>query len=171
MELSETDERIGVEIGEPPCPVKIVLSARPVNPWFWFPVNPDHFIAFVPAAPLVLKNGECYSYKLPIAPSFQKHVVPCPRNILPPGILARFAEVVAIEISLIPTFARSTLPVLGVKISCIRSEGWQLHPIDVPVKIRDIQSAFVGNSDPSLAGKGHGEVGIERFVGCHGNQC
>jgi hypothetical protein len=57
------------------------------------------------------------------------------------------------------------LPILGVEVRRVLRQSWQLDPVNIPIKISRVFRTFVGHSDSTSAGEGHGEIGIQGFVG------
>jgi len=92
------DERGGIEAGEAPGPAEIIFSARAVDSRLGLSVDPDHLVALIPAAPLVLEDRQRHSDEVAVPGGLQEDVVVRPRDVAPARIAAGFAEIVAVEV-------------------------------------------------------------------------
>src|SRR5580700_3818291 len=160
-ELDDSHRWSGVERPETPRPVEIILATGTVDSRSLFAVNEDHVVAFVPGSPLVVQYGHHHANKLPVSFSIQNDVIIGAQLVEPTRVLVSVGEVIAVEVAFVPPLARSTLPILGMKVCRVGRKRGQLHPVDVPVVIRNLFAALVRDGDSSMSAKWHGEVGVQ----------
>ena len=114
--LHQPDDRGRVEWRETPGTIEVIFSAGTVNPRFLFAVDPDHVVAFVPCSPLVVEDRQHHANELTLTFCIQNNVVVFTGFVKPAWIFACSGEIVAVDVSVVPTLAGCALPVLRVEV-------------------------------------------------------
>src|SRR5258708_7573061 len=115
-ELDDSDIWSGIQRTEAPRPVEIVFPSRPVDSGSILAVNENHVVAFVPGAPLVVQHRHDHPYELPVSLSIENDVIVGTQFVEPLWVFACLVKIIAVKIALVPSLARSTLPILSVKV-------------------------------------------------------